>query len=1227
MRTSLTLGAVGAALLSTAACAVDPPAPTRVADLRLDRADDIVEVFVVLNGAPAAEAIPSGMDVGHPTAVKHVRQRLAELEAQHDALRPQLQAQGARVIAELTRLGNAFHIRVAAKTADRFAKWPEVDHIEPVPLFKRTLHTGIPVVGAPSVWNGATPFHGDGVRLGIIDSGIDYLHAGFGAPGDPADYANNDSTTVEPGSFPTTRVVAGWDLVGDGYNPENGASTPFPDLDPLDCDGHGSHVAGIAAGGGVLSDGTPFTGPYNQSFDPTAFRVAPGVAPKADLYAIKVFGCNGGTQVFASAIELASDPDDDGDMSDRLDVINASLGSAFGSNSPFTAAVVRNYTELGGLLVSAAGNDGATFWAAGSAAVYPGALSVAATVDSLWITLDVQSPANVAGQYAASEGQFTTSLAISGALGGDLVQPQPANGCQPFANAAEVAGQIALIDRGQCLFVDKMEQAVAAGAAGAIIINDDFGGGIFPMAPSDPEDESPIAGVMISAEDGQILKAALAQGLSGTLDPVVFEGDAAELVAGLSSRGPSIDGALFKPEIAAPGVTVNSVDVGSGNNPTSKNGTSMATPFVAGAASLVRQAHPSWSPADVKAGLMATADTLSNEFGVEYPLTMQGAGRLDVAEAVARNVTAMASRDDGAVALSFGAVVTDKPWSDSQEVLVHNHGSEPVTYSVGSQQVLPLPGIETSVSPSNITVAPGATETVTFTLDVSPSDLGAPSPDDATPSTQFDLPRHWLDEAEGYLVFTDQEGGQSLRLPFHAAVRAAGNRVASAPVGCSDGASVTSVILPLAGESAHPNPVTSVFELGAELEEDPSSADDPNIAMADLRAVGVATDSATAEPADISVFFGIAVTGEWTSPAAPPISLVNVLIDVDGDDAEDRALVVEPLGAEPPYADVLASTTYIVEGGCGFFGFYGGCEQTESKRFINMVPADVVTSYPYLNSVIVLGAFARDLGLPSDTTSFRYKAVSSGVAGPVDESPWLDFDYATPAIDAAPFAPQEGRPIFTGEDPIELRLGAADADGNVGSALLLHHTNARGARFEVVPLSGLSEVPTAFRHDFPETASASALLTKRIYVDNPGEHPLQAARLSGSITGGSLRLAAPEKGSCAKGETIDCDLGDIPAFSTVVVTLQIQPDSDASSLQLDFEGESASGCATAESLAVSLSDQAPTAPPGLDVGGGCGCEVVSSRRTSDHAGWLLSLLGLGICTRRRQTRLAASRRR
>ena len=127
------------------------------------------------------------------------------------------------------------------------------------------------------------------MTIAIIDSGINYYHKNFGGSGNPA-YQNDDPTTVEPGTFPTAKVVGGYDFVGDEYDPEGtpDQQVPNPDKDPLDCKDknsenvqHGDHVAGIAAGEGVLTNGNTYTGAYTASAVNSAkFRIGPGIAPR-----------------------------------------------------------------------------------------------------------------------------------------------------------------------------------------------------------------------------------------------------------------------------------------------------------------------------------------------------------------------------------------------------------------------------------------------------------------------------------------------------------------------------------------------------------------------------------------------------------------------------------------------------------------------------------------------------------------------------------------------------------------------------------------------------------------------------------------------------------------------------------------------------------------------------------------------------------------------------------
>src|SRR5262249_38926532 len=153
---------------------------------------------------------------------------------------------------------------------------------------------------------------GDGIKIGIIDTGIDYQHPMFGGTGLLADYQTNNRTVAPDAYFPTSKVVGGYDFAGDNYN--GNAATIAADPDPMDCNGHGSHVSGTAAGYGVKSDGTTYSGPYNEGANYAGLRIGPGTAPGASLYGIRVFGCGGGTNLTVQGIDWAMDPNGDNDL-------------------------------------------------------------------------------------------------------------------------------------------------------------------------------------------------------------------------------------------------------------------------------------------------------------------------------------------------------------------------------------------------------------------------------------------------------------------------------------------------------------------------------------------------------------------------------------------------------------------------------------------------------------------------------------------------------------------------------------------------------------------------------------------------------------------------------------------------------------------------------------------------------------------------------------------------
>ena len=295
----------------------------------------------------------------------------------------------ADVIYRVQRVYNGIVVAVQPAQIDAILATPGVAAVHPMTP-KRPDHTrSVPFINAPSVWSGIDgfPVDGEGMTIAIIDTGIDYLHADFGGS---QDYVGNNSEIIgDVLGFPGPKVVAGYDFAGDSYDVDAASSgyDPFPnsDPDPMDCYGHGTHVAGSAAGYGVTSDDIPLTyrGPYDTTTFDQPFTIGPGVAPEAKLIALKVFGCQGSSNLIEQAIEWAVDPNQDGDFSDHVDVINMSLGSTYGSVYDPAVIASDNAALIGVIVVASAGNSGDTFYVVGSPAISDRTISVAAIRDHL----------------------------------------------------------------------------------------------------------------------------------------------------------------------------------------------------------------------------------------------------------------------------------------------------------------------------------------------------------------------------------------------------------------------------------------------------------------------------------------------------------------------------------------------------------------------------------------------------------------------------------------------------------------------------------------------------------------------------------------------------------------------------------------------------------------------------------------------------------------------------
>jgi subtilisin family serine protease len=613
-----------------------------------------VQVFVRLSSPSLAAFCVAETLAGRPIPDAATQKAHAALiDAEQAVVRAQLAGLGARELSSLRAGDNGMRVMVDASQLAGIRSIAGVSRVAPVTRHTLTLTRSMPWIGADMVH--AAGKTGKGVSIGIIDTGIDYTHANFGGSGDPNDYTNNDPDIVEPGTFPTAKVVGGYDFAGGAYNADDPAnSTPVPDEDPLDGDSHGSHVAGIAAGIGV------------------ADSIGAGVAKGASLYALKVFGePAGSTDLTSDAIEWALDPNGDGDISDHLDVINMSLGSGYGSPDDPSAVSSRIASEMGMIVVASAGNAGSVPYITGAPAVAGGGVISVASTLSGGATLGIGTSGDVAGTHEAVEGTSPVRLA-DGSVKADLMQPADAanvEGCTTIK--VDMTGKIALISRGVCAFADKSANAEAAGAVGMVVYNDGTADDRIAPLVMGGLDLATTPSVMVSYFTGAELSASLGGG--GTVAAVMDESIMVDTIfgdtmSGFSSRGPGHGGSTFKPDLGAPGDAVHSTLFASGTDGVTFGGTSMAAPHAAGAAALLRQSDRKLSPEAIKAMLQnsSTPAVGAGTVGPSPALALQGTGRISAYDAVKLKSYATPG------GVSFGRINPDKLVHMEREVSIHS---------------------------------------------------------------------------------------------------------------------------------------------------------------------------------------------------------------------------------------------------------------------------------------------------------------------------------------------------------------------------------------------------------------------------------------------------------------------------------------------------------------------------------------------------------------------------
>jgi subtilisin family serine protease len=643
----------------------------------------------------------------------------ASVKADKDNFRALAQANGVkfRERFEYSELWNGLSVEASASEAAKLrgipgvkAVWPVLTVSAPQPVdggSETDMFTAITQTQV-NIAQDTLGLNGRGIKVGIIDTGIDLEHPDFAG-----------------------RIRYGFDFVGDAYNagdPNN--STPIPQPGPGtrpggdDCNGHGTHVAGITGANGTVK----------------------GVAPEVTLGAYRVFGCEGSSSadVIIAALEKA--------YKDGMDVVNMSLGAAFQWPQYPTAEVSNRLVKKGVVVVASAGNSGANgAFSLGAPGVGEDVIGVASYDNvAVFLSTFTISPDNLPIGYGPATGAPTPP--ISGSLPmARTGTPATANdACNPLP-AGSLTGRAVLIRRGTCTFYQKAFNAQQAGAA-AVVLYNNAPGRFSATVAGTPAITIPV--VSISDTEGVLINNRLATGpvtLTWTNQSGSFPNPTGNLISSFSSIGLSPDLTL-KPDLGAPGGLIYSTYPLEKGAFATLSGTSMSSPHVAGVVALYLQAKPGTPASEMRTILQNTSDpkrlSVAPATGLPDIVHRQGAGMVQVVDALNSTTRVTPGK------LSLGEVESG---SVTRSLTLHNLGNDSETYTFSHVAAPATTGTFTvsyfngpslvSFSSPSITVAPGSSASVNVTI---------------TPNAGLAS----LAQFGGYVVVRNSEGATVARVPY-----------------------------------------------------------------------------------------------------------------------------------------------------------------------------------------------------------------------------------------------------------------------------------------------------------------------------------------------------------------------------------------------------------------------------------------------------------------------------
>ena len=690
---------------------------------------------LILEDPPVAERFKSANAMRAEAALDY----RASIQQKQKALRNELAQRKIEVTGSVETVLNAIFVIAPKERVPELKSLPGVKAVIPARRYRKSLNRATQLLNAPAAWNslGGIQNAGKGMKIAILDSGIDQTHPAFqnSSLSMPAGFPKCDGSDC---AFTTNKVIVARSYVRQlaaGSDPNPAADSRPDDYSPRDRDGHGTAVASCAA-----------------AASNTGLVTFSGLAPEAYLGNYKIYGSPGinDSTYDGVIIQAAEDAYNDG-----MDVINLSTGgpafsgpldsgSACGNPSgvpcDMLAQALENLADQGIIIVAAAGNEGydgvnpnvpPTYGSISSPADAPSVIAAGAATNGHEFTEVVSAtgagaPSNLQnivadpGDGTIPTGSVTAPLVDITTLGDD------GHACAALPAASLVAA-IALIERDNCTFSTKMTNAENAGAVGVIFYMSDASATISPGGLSN----FPIPAAMIANSSAVALKNyvdANPGAIVSISSAGIEQSSTANDVAYFSSVGPTTGDNALKPDVLGIGTNVymaaESYDplgiVYSSDRYAVANGTSFASPMVAGAAALVKQQHPGFTPAQVKSALSNTAAATVQTDDAGNPVDVReiGSGLLETAAAVNTTVTAVPS------SISFGAL-NGQSLPKTQQLEITNAGTSGMDLNIGVSAAVPSSRATVQVDKSSISVSAGASQTITISLTGSMPVVGA----------------------------------------------------------------------------------------------------------------------------------------------------------------------------------------------------------------------------------------------------------------------------------------------------------------------------------------------------------------------------------------------------------------------------------------------------------------------------------------------------------------------